>query len=107
MVVRADARRVTGDVPCLVVTGDIDTAKRRLAEPDEAAADAIIAEEFDPRDLDAPLVPRLIAAPTFGAIERAAREAQAQHVAWMREQGAQPRRATTWASLDDRSHDGQ
>lgn len=59
----------------LVVTGDLDEARRRLVGP------------------------------TFGAIERAAREAQAQHVAWMREQGAHPNRATTWASLDDRTHD--
>lgn len=61
--------------PCLVVTGDLDEARRRLVGS------------------------------TFGAIERAAREAQARHVAWMREQGAHPNRATTWASLDDRTHD--
>ncbi len=32
-----EGRRLPTDEPCIVVTGDLDTAKRRLATPDDAA----------------------------------------------------------------------
>lgn len=69
-------RSTQNEVPCLVVTGDLDTAKRRLREPNDAA---IVAPTSD--DIKAAL---LLLANLDWRVQRTYLGAESEYQAWHR-----------------------